>query len=66
MIHFLYRKNQMIQTDTMMTRCSLNKIQYIHEKPVKRGYADEARHWRYNSSRDYEGVHGLLEIERFQ
>lgn len=56
----------MIQTDTMMTRCSLNKIQYIHEKPVKRGYADEARHWRYNSSRDYEGVHGLLEIERFQ
>jgi REP element-mobilizing transposase RayT len=52
---------QLIQTDAMM----INKIQYIHENPVKRGYVDEARHWRYSSSRDYEGVKGLLEIERF-
>jgi len=26
---------------------------------------DEALHWRYSSARDYEGVRGLLEIERF-
>ena len=40
------------------------KIDYIHLNPVKRGYVDEARHWRYSSARDYEGVDGLLEIER--
>ncbi len=33
--------------------------------PVKRGYIDEASHWRYFSARDYEGIDGLLEIERF-
>ena len=38
---------------------------YIHHNPVKRGYVDEAKHWRYSSARDYEGVDGLLEVERF-
>ena len=52
---------KLIQTDTMM----INKIKYIHENPVKRGYVDEAVHWRYCSARDYEGVSGLIEIERF-
>jgi hypothetical protein len=32
--------------------------------PVKRGYVDEAIHWRYSSARDYKGVDGLLNIER--
>ncbi len=52
---------KLIQTDTMM----LSKIQYIHENPVKRGYVDDAIHWRYSSARDYEGVSGLIEVERF-
>ena len=34
----------------------ISKIKYIHENPVKRGYVDEATHWRYSSSRDYEGI----------
>ena len=30
-----------MQTDSMM----ISKIKYIHEKPVKHGYVDEAAHW---------------------
>ena len=52
---------KLIQTDTIM----ISKIKYIHENPVKRGYVDDAVHWRYCSARDYEGVSGLIEIERF-
>jgi REP element-mobilizing transposase RayT len=51
---------KLIQTEQMMRE----KISYIHYNPVKRGYVDEAKHWRYSSARDYEGVDGLIEIER--
>ena len=40
------------------------KINYIHQNPVKRGYIEEAEHWRYSSVKDYMGIEGLLEIER--
>ncbi len=30
-----------------------------------RGCVDEALHWGYSSTRDYEGIDGLLEIECF-
>ena len=50
-----------MQSDGMM----INKINYIHHNPVKRGYVDEAIHWRYSSARDYEGVNGPIEVERF-
>ncbi len=52
---------KLMQSDAMM----ISKIKYIHDNPVKRGYVDEAVHWRYCSARDYEGVLGLIEIERF-
>jgi REP element-mobilizing transposase RayT len=51
---------KLIQTEQMM----IEKINYIHNNPVKRGYVDEAKHWRYSSARDYDGVNGLIEIER--
>jgi len=31
----------------------LNKIEYIHHNPIKRGYIEEDWHWRYSSARDY-------------
>jgi hypothetical protein len=37
-----------------------NKIKYIHHNPIKRGYVDEAI-----SARDYEGIDGLIEVEKF-
>lgn len=48
-----------ILSDTMMRE----RIEYIHNNPVKRGYVDSAKHWRYSSAWDYEGVSGLLKIE---
>ena len=42
----------------------LDRINYIHNNPVKRGYIDDAKCWRYSSARDYEGVDGLIEICR--
>jgi REP element-mobilizing transposase RayT len=52
---------KLMQTDVMM----ISKINYIHENPVKRGYVDDAVHWRYSSARDYEGEQGLIDVERF-
>ena len=41
------------------------RISYIHQNPVKRGYVDDGKHWRYSSARDYEGEIGLIEVEKF-
>ncbi|VFM95184.1 MAG: REP element-mobilizing transposase RayT [Candidatus Kentron sp. G] len=40
----------------------LQKIDYIHNNPVKRGYVDEATHWRYSSARNYMGQEGLIPV----
>ena len=39
-----------------------NKLEYIHDNPVKRGYVDEPVHWRYSSARNYAGQPGLIEV----
>jgi len=31
----------------------LQKLEYMHNNPVKRGYVDEPVHWRYSSARNY-------------
>ncbi len=51
---------ELIQGDEMMRQ----KIEYIHQNPVKRGYVDKAEHWRYSSARNYVGRSGLLEVCR--
>ncbi len=47
-----------IQDEKMMRQ----KIEYIHQNPVKRGYVEKAEHWRYSSAINYEGEPGLLEV----
>ncbi len=47
-----------IQNDEMMQQ----KITYIHDNPVKRGYVDLPEHWRYSSAKNYLGQTGLLEV----
>ncbi len=39
------------------------KLEYIHNNPVKRGYVDRAEHWRYSSARNYAGEEGLIDID---
>ena len=38
------------------------KIEYIHQNPVRRGYVDEPTHWRYSSARNYVGEPGLAPV----
>jgi REP element-mobilizing transposase RayT len=40
----------------------LQKLEYIHNNPVKRGYVDDPLHWRYSSARNYAGVPGLVPV----
>jgi putative transposase len=40
----------------------LQKLEYIHNNPVKRGYVVEPTHWRYSSARNYAGQGGLIEV----
>jgi len=47
-----------IQGESMM----LQKLDYIHQNPVKRGYVDNACDWRYSSARNYYGENGLIEV----
>ncbi len=47
-----------IESDDMM----LQKLEYIHNNPVKRGYVDDPVHWRYSSARNYAGLPGLVDV----
>ncbi len=39
------------------------KLDYIHNNPVKTGFVDEPESYLYSSARDYAGIKGLIEIE---
>ena len=39
------------------------KLDYMHQNPVQRGYVDLPEHWRYSSARNYLGLPGLIEID---
>jgi REP-associated tyrosine transposase len=49
---------EQIQGDEMMWQ----KIEYIHNNPVQRGYVDDPLYWRYSSARNYAGQPGLIEV----
>jgi len=51
---------QMIENEAVLRQ----KLEYIHQNPVKRGYVDEAEHWRYSSARNYAGLTGLIPVYR--
>ena len=51
---------QLIESEQVMRQ----KIDYIHQNPVKRGYVDLPEHWRYSSARDYAGMDGLIEVKK--
>ena len=49
---------QQIQGDDMMWQ----KIEYIHNNPVLRGFVDDPLHWRWSSARNYARQKGLIEV----
>ena len=49
---------QILDFDMMM-----QKVEYIHNNPVRAGYVDELSHWRYSSARNYEELQGIIDVE---
>ena len=50
---------QRIGSDEMMSQ----KLEYMHNNPVERGYVDVPEHWRYSSARNYAGQPGLIDVQ---
>ncbi len=40
----------------------IQKLEYLHFNPVRRGFVDRGEQWRYSSMRDYCGESGLLPV----
>jgi putative transposase len=49
---------KMIETEAMLRQ----KLTYIHENPVRRGYVDDPEHWRYSSARNYAKLKSLVSV----
>jgi len=40
----------------------IQKLNYIHQNPVERGYVEKAEDWRYSSAQNYVGKEGLIPV----
>jgi hypothetical protein len=40
----------------------VQKLDYMHNNPVKRRYVDDPLYWRYPSARNYAGQQGLSDV----
>jgi REP element-mobilizing transposase RayT len=49
---------KIIESDSVLWQ----KIDYIHNNPLKRGYVDDPAHWRYSSARNYQKLPSMIEI----
>jgi len=49
---------KLIQCEKMM----IQKMEYTHYNPVKRGYVDDPIHWRYPSARNYAEQESFLDV----
>ena len=49
---------QQLDSDVLMWQ----KLEYIHNNLLRRGYIDDPVHWRYSSARNYAGQPGLLDV----
>ena len=39
------------------------KIEYIHNNPLRRGYVNDPTHWQYSSARNYAQLSSLIEVD---
>ena len=49
---------KIIETEVMLRQ----KLAYIHDNPVRRGYVDDPAHWRYSSARNYAKMQSLVPV----
>jgi putative transposase len=38
------------------------KLEYLHDNPVKRGFVSDPTHWRYSSARNYAKIDSLVSV----
>lgn len=55
-----YHPKQIIGDDMMA-----QKVTYIHNNPVKRGYIEKPEDWRYSSACNYVKGDGLIDIHKY-
>jgi len=39
------------------------KIEYIHNNPLRRGYVNDPTHWQYSSARNYSQLSSMIEVD---
>jgi hypothetical protein len=49
---------KLIETEALLRQ----KLEYIHDNPVKRGYVSDPTHWRYSSARNYAQIESLVAV----
>jgi len=52
--------NHAIQLESHMMD---DRLEYVHQNPVKAMIVDEAEHYLFSSARDYSNIKGLVEVE---
>ena len=57
---FWQQHNHPIELNT--NDLTIQRLDYVHQNPVKSGYVSQARDWVYSSARDYEDEKGCIEI----
>jgi hypothetical protein len=50
---------ELIFSEAMMRE----KLDYIHNNPVKRGYVNLPKHWSYSSAPVYMSLPGLIDVD---
>ncbi len=54
-----YHPQQIISEEMLM-----QKIEYIHNNPVKRGLVERGEYWKYSSARNFLGDNSLIELDK--
>src|SRR4051794_27730743 len=49
---------KVIETEEVLRQ----KLEYIHQNPVKRGYVSDPAHWRYSSARNDARIEALVHV----
>lgn len=58
---FWIHKNHAVSI--VSSRFFLQRLNYIHNNPVKAGWVEKPEEWLYSSARDYCGMKGLMEVD---
>lgn len=45
------------------TKVTKQKLDYIHNNPVKAGFVTEPTHWKWSSAKNFAGDHSIIQID---